>query len=151
VNKQIQDRDKLVATLSELSKTLKTAELNNLDRRINRVRSSEIEREALFMSEILIEQTKNFTIKTELIEYLRRIVVKDQQIYDDYFEQKSAIRFQLNKQLAKIRTEQTLLKVLQKDLQKLKLYPSNKENFRFFLESASKLLDGLNQAKQNSN
>ena len=140
---QSQDRDTLLKKLRELAAQLKAAQTANLDNRILIARDSAVERQALITAENLTDNPKRAVIKTNLVEYLHSVVEKDQQLYEDYLKQKSEVGFQLEKQIAKIRAEQTQLAMIRRDLEKIKFYPLKKERARFFLSSISKTLGGI--------
>ena len=147
IEAQTEDRNKLLKTLKTLSTQLKIIESSNLDNRIQIARNTAVGRESLLTAEKLIDKPNKFTVKTNLIEFLHRVIENDQQLYDEYLQQKTEIQFQLEKQVAKIRAEQTLLAAVRRDLEKVKFYPLKKERAKFFLSSVSKVLDGLSKFK----
>lgn len=144
---QTEDRNQLLKKLKTLTTQLKAIELSNLDNLLTIARPSAVGRESLLTAEKLIDKPNKFTVKTNLIEFLHRVIENDQQLYDEYLKQKSEIQFQLEKQVAKIRAEQTLLAAVRRDLEKVKFYPLKKERAKFFLSSVSQVLDGLSKIK----
>ncbi len=144
---QTEDRNKLLKTLKTLITEIKASESRNLDDRIQNARNTAVGRESLLTAEKLINEPNKFTVKTNLIEFLHRVIVNDQQLYDEYLKQKSVIQFQLEKQVAKIRAEQLLLAAVRRDLEKVKFFPLKKERATFFLSSISKVLGSLSKFK----
>ena len=147
IDVQVEDRNRLVKELRKLSASLTGATLKNLDNRILVARNLLVERESLLTAETLIDEPNKYVVKTKLIEFLHRVTENDQTIYDDYVEQKASTHFELDKQLSKIRTEQTQLAAIRRDLEKVKFYPMKKERAAFFLSAVSNVLDGFRKVK----
>ena len=147
IDEQIEDRDNLIVKLKELSNNIKAISQDVLDERIEIARIAVSERESFRLTEELINDPNKFIVRTRLMDFLHRVTENDQALYDDYIEQKAANRFQLEKQLSKIRTEQTQLAAIRRDLEKVKFYPLKKERAKFFLSTATHVLDGFRKVK----
>jgi hypothetical protein len=143
---QIQDRGKVVKILNDLYESLKDSETTNLDWRIESARRSAIQREALLTADRMSLDPNGKARVSELVGFLDRVVTRDQQLFDQYLSSKEALRFEYERQLAKIKGEQTVLKNIRRDMERLKKFPSDKEQARFYLESVRGLLDGLGKS-----
>src|SRR5688572_19042454 len=119
VDIQMQDRSRLIALVNELYSKLKDSERDALDALIGSARLSAIQRDALVTADRMIQDPKNMARVTELVAYLDRIVKRDQELYDQYVSSKESVRFEYERQLAKIKSEQTLLKGIRKDLERI--------------------------------
>ncbi|HKR61611.1 MAG TPA: hypothetical protein VJS64_18130 [Pyrinomonadaceae bacterium] len=143
VDKQLQDRNKQLASLNELYQKLDKLELQVLDERTEIARRNAISREALLTSDEMIRDPKNKARVTELAAFLRRSITRDQDLFDRSLRHAETIRFQHERQIAKIKSDQTVLKNIRRDLERLKAFPTDKERASFFLNTVKSFLDGL--------
>jgi hypothetical protein len=123
---QVQDRGKVVKILDDLYKSLKEDEAEKLDQKIESARRSAIQREALLTADRMILDPNGKARVSELVGFLDRVVTRDQQLFDQYVSSKETLRFEYERQLAKIKGEQTVLKNVRRDLERLKKFPSDK-------------------------
>lgn len=145
VDKQMQDRNKQLAALNEFYKQLDVLELKVLEERTELARTAAISREALLTSDEMIRDPKNKARVTELAAFLRRSITRDQDLFDRSLRRAETIRFEHERQIAKIKSDQTVLKGIRRDLERLKAFPSDKERVSFFLTSIKSFLDGFSQ------
>jgi hypothetical protein len=143
-----QDRGNQLNTINALLKRISDAESGNLDRNIDIARTSARQREAIVSSDVMIGDPKEQTRPTALAEFLRRSAVRDQALFDTYVKQAAEMRFSRERQVAKIKSEITLIQSLRRDLEKLKKFPTDAERARFFLDSAQVALDAITAAKE---
>lgn len=142
---QTQDRDKMLKIVNQLYVKLKQSENEKLDNEIEIARLNAVMREALLTMDRMTLDAKGNARPTELVAFLGRVVDRDQQLFDAYLASKEKLRFEYERQLAKIKSEQTLLKSVRRDLEKLKQFPTGKEQTIFFLSSVKSLLDGFDK------
>ena len=145
IDKQLQDRNKQLASLNEFYGKLDELELKVLDERTQIARTSAVSREALLTSDEMIRDPKNKARITELAAFLRRSIIRDQELFDGSLRRAETIRFQHERQIARIKSDQTVLKGIRRDLERLKSAPLGKERVSFFLSSVKSFLDGLDQ------
>ena len=145
VDKQMQDRNKQIEALNEFYKQLDVLELKVLEERTELARTAAISREALLTSDEMIRDPKNKARVTELAAFLRRSITRDQELFDRSLRRAETIRFEHERQIAKIKADQAVLKGIRRDLERLKAFPSGKERVSFFLTSVKTFLDGLSQ------
>lgn len=143
VDQQMLDRDKQSTVLSTFYKKLQEVEQKVVDDRTPLARQVAISRESMLTADEMIRDPKNKARVTEFAAFLRRSVVRDQELFDKALRQSESIRFQHERQLAKIRSEQTILKSIRRDLERLKAFPTNSERTSFFLNTVKSFLDGL--------
>jgi hypothetical protein len=148
VDVQLEDRGKLIKLVGKLYEDLKQNEVESLDLQVERARLSAVQREALITADRMALDPESKARASEIIDFLDRLLTRDQQIYDQYVTSKESVRFEYERQLAKIKSEQTVLKSIRKDLENLKKLPRDKEQAQFFLGSVKTLLDGLKNAHQ---
>jgi hypothetical protein len=149
VDKQVLDRNKQLTALKEFYDKLDKNELQVLDERTDLARGSANSREAMLTADEMIRDPKNKARVSEFAAFLRRAVTRDQDLFSNSLRRAETIRFQHDRQLAKIKSEQTTLKNIRRDLERLKAFPSDKERAAFFLNSVKGFLDGLNAVTGN--
>jgi len=145
IDVQAQDRDKMLGVVNKLYVALKQSENEKLDNEIEIARLNAVMREALLTMDRMTLDAKGNARPGELVAFLGRVVDRDQELFDSYLASKEKLRFEYERQLAKIKSEQTLLKSVRRDLEKLKNFPTGKEQTIFFLSSVKSLLDGLDK------
>ena len=141
---QIKDRAKQIAVLQTLYGDIVKTEEESLDNNIVISRRAAIAREAMITADEMLRDPDNKARVGELASYLRRTITRDQELFDKYVKQSETRRFQYERQLAKIKSQQTILRGIRRDLDRLRQYPTDKERTMFFLSSLSTVLDGLN-------
>ena len=145
IDVQAQDRDKLLKKVNELYVTLKKSETEKLDNEIEVARLNAVMREALLTMDRMTQDARANARPGELIAFLDRVVLRDQELFETYLASKEKLRFEYERQLAKIKSEQTILKSVRRDLEQLKKFPTGREQTIFFLSSVKTLLDGLDK------
>lgn len=143
VDQQVMDRNKQAAALQEFYKALQDTELQVLDERTPIARQSAISRESMLTADEMIRDPKNKARVTEFAAFLRRSVTRDQELFDKSLRRAETIRFEHERQIAKIKSEQTILTNIRRDLERLKMFPSSGERTAFFLNSVKSFLEGL--------
>ena len=143
VDLQMEDRAQEAAALKTLYDKFTKIEQDDLNRNLSDARAAAVQREAVVTADEMIRDPQGNARASALAAYLRRTVVRDQELLDQYVKKSEAVRFTYERQLAKIKTEQTILKNIRKDLESLKKYPTNKERMQFYLESVKSFLNGL--------
>lgn len=141
-----QDRNNQIKTIRTLFKEINRAESENLDRIIDVARTSARQREAIVSADDMIANPEEQTRASALAEFLRRSITRDQELFDIYVKQAAETRFSRERQLAKIKSEITLIQSIRRDLEKLKKFPTDAERTRFFLESAQVALNAITAA-----
>src|SRR6266404_6429131 len=94
IDVQTEDRNKLIKIVNHLYEELKASELEALDRQVDRARYAAIQREALLTADRMALDPKSNARVTELVNYLDRVVTRDQQLYDNYVSSKESVRFE---------------------------------------------------------
>lgn len=146
IDLEMQDRAKVLGVVNQLYATLKKDELDKFDNEIDIARLAAIQREALLTMDKMTLDSKANARVTELVGFLDRVVDQDQHLFDSYLASKETLRFEYERQLAKIKSEQTSLKNIRRDLETLKKFPTGREQTIFFLSSVKTLIDGLDKA-----
>ena len=142
-----QDRGNQLKTIKTLFASINGAEARNLERNIDIARTSARQREAIVSADAMIAEPEEQTRAGALAEFLRRSITRDQELFDAYVRQSAERRFSREQQVAKIKSEITLIQSIRRDLEKLKKFPTDAERTRFFLESAQVALDALTAAR----
>jgi hypothetical protein len=142
-DKQIKDRAKQIEVLEMLFQGLEKTEQANLERNIRSSRSAANSREAMVTVDEMLRDPNNNARLAALAAYLSRSITRDQELFDEFVKQSETKRFEYERQLAKIKAQQTVLRNIRQDLDRLRLYPSDKERTMFFLTSLKKVVDGL--------
>lgn len=143
-----QDRGNQLKAIKSLYNDLNKAETENLNNNISQARTAARLREAITSADDMIENPKEKTRASALAEFLRRSVTRDQELFDTYVKQAAEARFSRERQIAKIKSEITLIQAIRRDLEKLKKFPTDGERARFFLDSAQLALDALTAARE---
>ncbi|MBV9925260.1 MAG: hypothetical protein JOZ96_09620 [Acidobacteria bacterium] len=143
-----QDRGNQLKAIKTLYESLNEIETEDLDDQIDTARTSARLREAIATADLMIDSPQDKTRASALAAFLRRAVTRDQELFDTYVKQAAEARFSRERQVAKIKTEITLIQSLRRDLEKLKKFPTDSERTRFFLESAQTALDAITAAKE---
>lgn len=143
-----QDRGNQLKVIKELYKSLNEAEADNLNSNIVTARIAARQRETLVTADGMVESPQEQTRASALADFLRRSITRDQELFDTYVKQAAEARFSRERQIAKIKSEVTLIQSIRRDLDKLKKFPTDSERTRFFLESAQVALDALTAAKE---
>jgi sugar-specific transcriptional regulator TrmB len=143
-----QDRGNQFKAIRALYDDLNKAETENLNRNIGQARVAARLREAIASADAMIENPKEQTRAGALAGFLRRSVTRDQELFDAYVKQAAESRFSRERQIAKIKSEVTLIQAIRRDLEKLKKFPTDSERARFFLESAQTALDAITAANE---
>lgn len=146
VDKQMTDRNSQIAKLDELYTEINRIEQVNLTEMTSRARMAAISREAMITTDEMIRDPKNIARVSELGAFLRRSITRDQELFDKSLRRSESLRFEYDRQIAKIKSEQTVLKNIRRDLESLKKFPTGKERASFFLNTVKSLLDGLSSA-----
>ena len=142
-DKQIADRAEQIKMLQELYKKFEKTESDNLDRNLRESRRSANSREAMITVDEMLRDPDNNARLAELAAYLRRAITRDEELFDQYVKQSETKRFAYELQLAKIKSQQTILRKIRKDLDRLRLYPTSKERTMFFLSTLQTVVNGL--------
>jgi len=142
-DKQIADRAEQIKMLQELYKKFENTEQENLERNLRESRRSANSREAMITADEMLRDPDNNARLAELAAYLRRAITRDEELFDQYVKQSEMKRFAYELQLAKIKSQQTILRKIRKDLDRLRLYPTDKERTMFFLNTLKTVVDGL--------
>jgi hypothetical protein len=142
-DKQIADRAEQIKMLQELYKKFEKTESDNLERNLRESRRSANSREAMITADEMLRDPDNNARLAELAAYLRRAITRDEELFDQYVKQSETKRFAYELQLAKIKSQQTILRKIRKDLDRLRLYPTDKERTMFFLSTLQTVVNGL--------
>jgi hypothetical protein len=142
-DKQIKDRAKEIEMLQKLYQGIEETEKANAERNIRNSRESANKREAMVTADEMLRDPNNNARLAELAAYLRRAITRDQELFDQFVKESETKRFQYERQLAKIRAQQTVLRNIRQDLDRLRLYPNDKERTMFFLTTLKAVVDGL--------
>ena len=142
-DKQIADRAAQIKMLQDLYKKFEETESDNLDRNLRESRRSANSREAMITADEMLRDPDNNARLAELAAYLRRAITRDEELFDQYVKQSETKRFAYELQLAKIKSQQTILRKIRKDLDRIRLYPTDKERTMFFLSTLQTVVNGL--------
>ena len=142
-DKQIADRAAQIKMLQDLYKKFEETESDNLDRNLRESRRSANSREAMITADEMLRDPDNNARLAELAAYLRRAITRDEELFDQYVKQFETKRFAYELQLAKIKSQQTILRKIRKDLDRIRLYPTDKERTMFFLSTLQTVVNGL--------
>jgi len=142
-DKQIADRAAQIKMLQDLYKKFEETESDNLDRNLRESRRSANSREAMITADEMLRDPDNNARLAELAAYLRRAITRDEELFDQYVKQSETKRFAYELQLAKIKSQQTILRKVRKDLDRLRLFPTDKERTMFFLSTLQTVVNGL--------
>jgi hypothetical protein len=142
-----QDRRNQLKAIKELYDRINTIELENLERNIVQARTSAMQREAITTADDMVASPLEKTRAGSIAEFLRRSITRDQELFDAYVKQLAETRYSRERQIAKIKSEITLIQSIRRDLEKLKKFPTDQERARFFLESVKLALDAITEAK----
>ena len=142
-DKQIADRAAQIKMLQDLYKKFEETESDNLDRNLRESRRSANSREAMITADEMLRDPDNNARLAELAAYLRRAITRDEELFDQYVKQSETKRFAYELQLAKIKSQQTILRKVRKDLDRIRLYPTDKERTMFFLSTLQTVVNGL--------
>ena len=147
IDKQIQDRDKLAESIEELYEKINTTEKKTIDRKVREAQYAAIQNEALLTTDQMVQNPKQKARVGELLAYLHRVLARDQEIIANYETKAEKARFEYESQIAKIKDENTVLQNIKQDLEKLKKYPTSKEQAEFVYRSAKELFEALKTAR----
>jgi hypothetical protein len=142
-DKQIADRAEQIKMLQDLYKKFEETESANLERNLRESRRSANSREAMITADEMLRDPDNNARLAELAAYLRRAITRDEELFDQYVKQSETKRFAYELQLAKIKSQQTILRKIRKDLDRIRLYPTDKERTMFFLSTLQTVVNGL--------
>lgn len=143
-----QDRGNQLKAIKTLYNDINKAETENLNNNIGQARTAARLREAIASADAMIDSPREQTRAGALAAFLRRSITRDQELFDAYVKQAAEARFSRERQVAKIKSEVTLIQAIRRDLEKLKKFPTDSERARFFLESAQTALDAITAAKE---
>lgn len=143
-----QDHRNQLKAIEELFEKVTQSEQDNLQRKLGAARVAAMQREAIVTSDDMIDSPRENTRAGAFAAYLRRSSTRDQELFDAYVKNVADTRFSRERQIAKIKSQITLIQSIRRDLEKLKKFPTDGERARFFLDSAQVALDAIATAQE---